>query len=493
MKRKIRVKRMRARLKNKIVFLLFIGILSITSCLIVVNSSQTIQSTNEKATPLLKTSSIQKIERILNEMQVNDYTADEQNYPSICTLSSDTFAVAWSGSGEGDSNGIYATVIDTTTGNNITREVRVNNYTADGQSEPSICALSSELFAVAWTSDGQDGFGEGIYATVINATTGNNITREFRVNDYVTQDQDHPSICALSSSSFAAVWSSDNQDGSDRGIFATVIDATTGNNITREFQVNDITLYIQSYPSICTLSSESFAVAWECWIPGVPDAFPDIYATVVNASTGNNITREIQVNQYITHSQRWPSICALSNESFAVVWSGEGQDSISWDIYATIIEATTGYLIIEEFRVNDYSINAQRWPSICTLSNESFVVAWSGEGEDDSNGIYTTVIDASMGTPIMAEFQVNEYRYLDQAFPSICALSNESFAVAWSGEGQADSNGIYATVLALSSGSGGGQPAIEGYDIFIFLGIALAASVFLIRKRHQYMQKKDFN
>jgi len=37
----------------------------------------------------------------------------------------------------------------------------------------------------------------------------------------------------------------------------------------------------------------------------------------------------------------------------------------------------------------------------------------------------------------------------------------------------------------ISSGNGGGPPNIPGYDVLILLGIALAASTFLIRKRHR--------
>ena len=66
---------------------------------------------------------------------------------------------------------MYASVFDATTGKNITREFRVNNYTLDGQEYPSVCALSSETFAVAWQSWWQDLSGYGVYASVFGKSS----------------------------------------------------------------------------------------------------------------------------------------------------------------------------------------------------------------------------------------------------------------------------------------------------------------------------------
>ena len=101
--------------------------------------------------PSLKTSSNKVIVRILDETQVNYNFLDNQQNPSICALTNDTFAVAWESYGQdGSSWGIYASVFNATTGKNITSEFRVNQYTDKSQANPSICALSNDTFAVAW-------------------------------------------------------------------------------------------------------------------------------------------------------------------------------------------------------------------------------------------------------------------------------------------------------------------------------------------------------
>ncbi|MFX0185378.1 MAG: hypothetical protein ACFE95_20035 [Candidatus Hodarchaeota archaeon] len=117
---------------------------------------------------------------------------------------------------------MYSRVFNATTGNNITSESRVNHYTLLDQRYPSICALSSDTFVVAWQSLGQDDSGYGVYARAFDATTGKNITSEFRVNHYALNTQYSPSICTFSSDTFAVAWTSDGQDGSGDGVYVSV-------------------------------------------------------------------------------------------------------------------------------------------------------------------------------------------------------------------------------------------------------------------------------
>lgn len=70
---------------------------------------------------------------------------------------------------------------------------------------PSICALSNDTVAIVWECFPQDGDAIGIYGTIINATTGKNITAEFQVNTYTSSSQDAPSLWILSNDKFAVV------------------------------------------------------------------------------------------------------------------------------------------------------------------------------------------------------------------------------------------------------------------------------------------------
>ena len=115
------------------------------------------ENSNPKETDALpKTSAT--FTRSLDEFLVNNYTINNQQNPSICNLTSDTFAVAWASGGQDPGDGInvygvYASVFDATTGKNITNEFRVNQETSYDQQNPSISALSNDTFAVAWQSN----------------------------------------------------------------------------------------------------------------------------------------------------------------------------------------------------------------------------------------------------------------------------------------------------------------------------------------------------
>jgi len=148
---------MKTRIKNQTKILLVIGIISITACLIRAYPNQITNMSDNNALSLVKNSAIDNVVRTLNEMKVNDYITNDQDNPSVCALSSDTFVVVWESSFQ-DTNGagVYAKVINATTGTNMTAEFRVNDYITNDQDNPSVCALSSDTFVVVWESSFQD-------------------------------------------------------------------------------------------------------------------------------------------------------------------------------------------------------------------------------------------------------------------------------------------------------------------------------------------------
>ena len=52
----------------------------------------------------------------------------------------------------------------------------------------------------AWTSNGQDGSGKGIYAQIINASDGTRVDGEFRINVTLSGDQEAASVAVRSPS-----------------------------------------------------------------------------------------------------------------------------------------------------------------------------------------------------------------------------------------------------------------------------------------------------
>ncbi|MEH2280224.1 MAG: hypothetical protein V7K90_02600, partial [Nostoc sp.] len=98
-------------------------------------------------------------------------------------------------------------------------EFKVNTYTSNDQLNPTVAIDTSGDFVISWTSSGQDGFGNGIYAQRYNSA-GVAQGSEFRVNSTTTNDQFNPTIAMDTGGDFVISWTSSGQDGFGNGIYA---------------------------------------------------------------------------------------------------------------------------------------------------------------------------------------------------------------------------------------------------------------------------------
>ena len=152
-----------------------------------------------------------------DDIQVNDFTTNDQNVPRVCGLTDGSFVATWQSEGQdGDDFGIYMKLYNSDCSNK-TGEIRVNGNTTNGQSVPSACALSSGLFMVVWQSEtSTDNF--DIFAKIFDSN-GQNLTDDALVNVNTTNSQNMPTICGLTSGSFVVAWESSGQDGDGYGIY----------------------------------------------------------------------------------------------------------------------------------------------------------------------------------------------------------------------------------------------------------------------------------
>src|SRR5262245_35951660 len=72
---------------------------------------------------------------------------------------------------------------------------------------------------------------------------------EFRINDYTTSYQTVPVAALEPTGTYLVVWSSNGQDGSGQGVFARRVDRR-GTPSGPEFQVNQATVGDQTNPSV---------------------------------------------------------------------------------------------------------------------------------------------------------------------------------------------------------------------------------------------------
>ena len=129
------------------------------------------------------------------------------------------FVIAWDSIGQdGSLNGVFARRFSNA-GAPLASEFQVNSYTTGQQRYLSASVDADGDFVVAWHSDGQDGSLNGVFARRFSKV-GAPLASEFQVNTYTEGNQGYGSVAADADGDFVVAWSSDGQDGSAEGVFA---------------------------------------------------------------------------------------------------------------------------------------------------------------------------------------------------------------------------------------------------------------------------------
>ncbi len=145
------------------------------------------------------------------EFLIDTYTGDAVT-PAVAMDAAGDFVVVWAGAGNPDASGVYARVYDQF-GKAEGDQFLVNQYQPSLQNEPSVAMDAKGDFVVTWTSYGQNGNYDGIYARLFNlqgAAQGG----EFMVNTTVRARQDHSDVAMDQNGDFTVVWESYGQNGS---------------------------------------------------------------------------------------------------------------------------------------------------------------------------------------------------------------------------------------------------------------------------------------
>jgi large repetitive protein len=321
----------------------------------------------------------------------------------------------------------------------LTPEFRVNSYTTANQRESAVAADDLGNFVVVWTSEDQDGSNEGIFGQRFDAA-GGPLGGEFLVNQYTTAPQWRPAVAVDGAGNFVVVWgSSGDQDGDSDGVFARWFDAT-GASVGSEFRVNSYTTEHQKYPAVAANSSGNFVVVWQS--QGEDGADLGVIAQRFD-STGAEVGDEFQVNSYTTAQQEEPAVAVDVAGGFVVVWQSAHQDGSNLGIYGQRFDAA-GEPVGIEFRVNSFTTGDQHAAAVAVADTGAFVVTWtSNEQDGDIEGVFGQRYESS-GAPAGGEFQVNVITTNYQSHSAVAADDAGRFVVAWQSRYE---DGSYAATI----------------------------------------------
>ncbi|WP_020592846.1 polymorphic toxin-type HINT domain-containing protein [Kiloniella laminariae] len=197
-----------------------------------------------------------------------------------------------------------------------------------------------------------------------------------------------------------------------------------------EVKVNTTSEKEQKKPSIATFKDGSYVVAWEAEQDGSNNG---IYLQRFD-SNGSPIDVETRINSTTANWQSRPSVTTLVDNGYVVAWHSKEQDGSDYGIYLQRY-AADGSTVGGETQVNTYTSGNQFFSSIEALLDGGYAVVWQSQGQDGSEyGIYLQRYTAN-GTPLGSETQVNTTTTNWQNSASLTSLADGGYIVTWESYG----------------------------------------------------------
>ena len=260
-------------------------------------------------------------------------------------------------------------------------------------------------------------FGQAYYQT--NGT-------EYAVVGSLMGDQVLPDMVLNSSGGFI-VWQDNITDGSGWGVSAMHLIGTSGSGSS--FRVNVQGTNDQANARVSLLQNGGAVFVWQGGKPGQEQ----IYARFLSPTNTWLTTGDLPISAQI-----------VTNVSFIYNYTTNQSSTITtnWNLLHTKI---TGYItnttpptvtttITTNTTVN--TVNFQINPAVATLANGNVIIVWGSFDQAGSNSlqdVYGQILSPA-GVKIGAVFLVNQFTTYNQRTPTVAALANGGFVVAWVSE-----------------------------------------------------------
>ncbi|MDD3646961.1 MAG: LamG domain-containing protein [Candidatus Dojkabacteria bacterium] len=237
-------------------------------------------------------------------------------------------------------------------------------YDTSNGTYPSIVHVGGEVYAIAYTGSGNDGF----VATVGISNDGQIADSVIDVFEYDTSDGRYPNIVHVSGDIYAIAYMGPGSDG-----FVTTIGISSNGQIADsvvdalEYDTNNGT-----YPSIVHIGGEVYAIAYT---GSGNDGF---VATVGISNNGQIADSVIDVFEYDTSDGRYPNIVHVGGEVYAVAYTGSGNNGF----VATIGISNNGQIADSVIDALEYDTSDGAFSKLINISGDVYAIAYTGSGGD---------------------------------------------------------------------------------------------------------------
>ncbi len=280
---------------------------------------------------------------------------------------------------------------------------------------PKVAALQNGAYVVTWQSPVGDTSNSDIYAAIHNSQ-GVQVSAPVNVSGIDSIHDQRPSVVVLSNSNYVLCWTAVDLGGESE-IYTRVYTAQ-GVAVSPATNVSVNTEFDDDGVQATALVNGGYALTWH---RGVPGGGVEIATAIYNA-LGEQVVAPLSVGL-----GQEPRIATLTDGNYALFWNN-GLDNF------TAVYNAQGQQVLAPVQVSTTPGGDYAW-DIAALSNGAYALAWVSEGANFD--VFIAVYDAQ-GQQV-APLNISNSPGLLDATPSITALADGAFAVAWDGE---DADGI---------------------------------------------------
>ncbi len=374
-------------------------------------------------------------EPLTDEILVNTITIGDQTNPAVAIDADGDLVVVWQSenSSVDGSYDVYARRFSSVGTPLDDVEFRVNTTTQLDQVNPSVAMDNAGNFVVVWATGGKEiGYSNDIYGQLYNKDG------QARGNEFLINGQSLPGISPPADGSFEinpsvgmsgatgafvvsweVVTTQQNGVVTDTVIAARQFDAD-GNPLATEFAADTgvgaggaDTERVARNPQVAVDDQDGFIIVWESYTGTDYDVFYQQF-DATGAATGSD---QVNMAQF-TGQQVNPSVGIDADGDFSIVFNGNGAEPDPLDpnngaLYSDEDQEgvwvrhynSTSVATSVQSRVNITEGGVQQFASIGMEPDGDYVVAWSGRGVGDQQGIFVRRYNQSADTigPIVSD------------------------------------------------------------------------------------------
>jgi hypothetical protein len=275
-----------------------------------------------------------------------------------------------------------------------------------------------------------------------------------RASVFSPSTQAHATLASDRDGRYMVAWDSRRQEAGNYGVFARAFDAL-GRPLSHELHVNLTQHNMQFHPSVTFAADDSAWFAWQSH--GQDGSGASIVARqfVRDASLGYQAAgSEIAVNQVRLGDQTLPVLAANTEGSVLAVYGSQmpsdGSQSARFELRARRIDQAD----TQEWVISQPNGGSDSLPSLCALPDGRFLLAWARSQAAQGDGIWAQYLSGD-GQVYGDAFRLSDNPNAIE--PGIDADGQGNFVAAWMQE----ANGGYAVYARRFSADAQAQSAAQ--------------------------------